>query len=58
MSERQACALFNLSRTAYRYQAKRSADEDFQEQLLALASKKLRWKFPKMFAYLRNQRYK
>ena len=57
MSERQACALLQLSRTAYRYQAKRRDDESIREQLLALASKKLRWGFPKMFAYLRNQGY-
>ena len=58
MSERRACALLNLSRTAYRYQAQKSDDQAIQEQLLALASKKLRWGFPKMFAYLRNQGYK
>lgn len=58
MSERQACALLNLSRTAYRYQAQKADDQAIQEQLLALARKKLRWGFPKMFAYLRNQGHK
>jgi len=55
MSERQACAMLQLSRTAYRYQSKASDDETIHEQLLALASKKPRWGFPKMFAFLRNQ---
>jgi putative transposase len=55
MSERQACALLSLSRTAFRYQAKPSEDESIRENLLALAARKPRWGFPKMFAYLRNQ---
>ena len=55
MSERQACALLDLSRSLYRYQAKPSDDEELSEQLLSLASRKPRWGFQKMFAYLRNQ---
>jgi putative transposase len=57
MSERQACALLNLSRSVYRYQARRSDDEELREQLLSLASRKPRWGFQKMFAYLKNQGY-
>ncbi len=55
MSERQACALLNLSRSVYRYQARPSDDEELREQLLSLASRKPRWGFQKMFAYLKNQ---
>jgi len=55
MSERQACALLDLSRSLYRYQAKPSDDEELSEQLLSLASRKPRWGFQKMFAYLKNQ---
>jgi putative transposase len=55
MSERQACALLDLSRSVYRYQARPSDDEELREQLLSLASRKPRWGFQKMFAYLKNQ---
>ena len=55
MSERQACALLDLSRSVYRYQAQPSDDEELREQLLSLASRKPRWGFHKMFAYLKNQ---
>jgi putative transposase len=55
MSERQACALLNLSRSVYRYQARPSDDEELREQLLSLASRKPRWGCHKMFAYLHNQ---
>ena len=55
MSERQACALLSLSRTAFRYQAQPAEEESLRENLLALAARQPRWGFPKMFAYLRNQ---
>jgi putative transposase len=55
MSERKACAMLDMSRSVYRYKAKPSDDEDLQEQLLSLASRKPRWGFQKMYAYLRNQ---
>ena len=55
MSERQACVMLNLSRSVYRYKAKPSDDEELREQLLSLASRKPRWGFQKMFAYLKNQ---
>ena len=57
MSERQACALLNMSRSVYRYQARPSDDEELREQLLNLASRKPGWGFQKMFAYLKNQGY-
>ena len=55
MSERQACVMLNLSRSVYRYKAKSSDDEDLREQLLSLASRKPRWGYQKMVAYLKNQ---
>ena len=55
MSERQACVMLNLSRSVYRYKAKPSDDGVLREQLLSLASRKPRWGFQKMFAYLKNQ---
>ena len=55
MSERQACVMLNLSRSVYRYKAKSSDNEELREQLLSLASRKPRWGFQKMFAYLKNQ---
>jgi putative transposase len=57
MSERQACAMMNLSRTVYRYKAKSSNDEELREHLLNLAARKPRWGFQKMVAYLKNQGY-
>ena len=50
--------MLNMSRSVYRYKAKPSADKELQEQLLNLASRKPRWGFQKMFAYLRNQGYR
>jgi putative transposase len=47
----------NLSRTAFRYQAKAADDDLIREHLLTLAARKPRWGFPKMFAYLKNQGY-
>ena len=47
--------MLNLSRSVYRYQSKPSDDEELREQLLSLASRKPRWGFQKMSAYLKNQ---
>ncbi len=55
MSERHACAVLNLSRSVYRYQAKPSDNEELREQLLSLAGWKPRWGCRKMYAYLKNQ---
>ncbi len=57
LSERKACNLLNISRTAYRYQAKKPADGEIRQQLQILAEWKLRWGFGKMRDYLRNQGY-
>ncbi len=54
-SERQACRTIQLSRCAYRYQAKKIADEPIEQELRQLAEKQPRWGCEKMTDYLRNQ---
>jgi len=44
-----------VSRCAYRYQAKRSADEPIAQELQQLADRQPRWGCGKMTDYLRNQ---
>mgnify|MGYP003732806499 CR=1 FL=1 len=55
LSERQACGMLNLSRSVYRYQAKKGGDEEIAGALLELASRKPRWGLGKMQDYLRNE---
>ena len=57
VSERRACRVVSLSRSAYRYQAKRSDDTAIQTQLTALAEQHRRWGFDKMMDWLRQQGY-
>ena len=57
LSERKACNLLSISRTAYRYRAKKPADDEIKQQLQMLAKRKPRWGFGKMRDYLRNQGY-
>jgi putative transposase len=47
--------MLNLSRSVYRYQAKKSGDEEIARALLELACRKPRWGFGKMQDYLRNE---
>jgi putative transposase len=54
-SERQACRTIQLSRCAYRYQAKKMADEPIAQELRQLAEQQPRWGCDKMTDYLRNQ---
>ena len=54
MSERQACRTIPVSRCAYRYQAKRTADEPLSQELRQLAQSQPRWGCAKMTDYLRN----
>jgi putative transposase len=49
--------LLKISRTAYRYQAKKPDDSEIQKQLQDIAERKPRWGFKKMYQYLRNQGY-
>lgn len=47
----------NISRSVYRYQSKKTDDEEIEKELLALAAQKPRWGFRKMLDYLRNQQH-
>jgi putative transposase len=58
LSERQACKVMNISRSVYRYQGKKTDDEEIEKELLALAGRKPRWGFRKMLDYLRNQQHR
>jgi putative transposase len=55
LSERQACRTIQVSRCAYRHQAKKTADEPIVQELRQLAEKQPRWGCGKMSDYLRNQ---
>ena len=57
LSERQACQMLQLSRSVYRYQARKSDDEEILQALSELAARKPRWGFRKMVDYLKNQGY-
>ena len=57
LSERQACGMLKISRSAYRYQAIKPDEDEITEQLLQIAERKPRWGFKKMADYLRNQGY-
>jgi len=58
LSQRQACRLLNISRTAYHYQPIKRDDGEIVEQLHLIAEMKPRWGFKKMYHYLRNQGYR
>jgi putative transposase len=55
MSERQACHMLDLSRTVFRYQAKRLEDGPIRESLRTLAVQNPRWGFEKMNDLLKQQ---
>jgi putative transposase len=57
LSERRACRLLGISRTAYRYQAKKVDDGEISEQLKTLKRKWPSWGFGKMFAWVRKRGY-
>lgn len=57
-SERRACRLFGLSRTASRYENQQSdADKEITDLLLRLADSHKRWGFGLMFRWLRRRGY-
>ena len=58
LSERHTCRLLGISRTAYRYQAKKQDDREIKKQLRQLAERKPRWGFGKMKDWLRNHGYR
>ena len=55
LSERRACRLLSVSRSVYRYQARRSDDQEVEQALLKLAQQHPRWGFDKMVDYLKHQ---
>jgi putative transposase len=57
LSERKACRLLSISRTAYRYRSKKPDEPEIRKQLQILTERKPRWGFGKMRDYLRNQGY-
>ena len=52
LSQRHACRLFRLSRTAWRYQRRMPDDGEIELALLQLAEKHVRWGFWKMYQRL------
>ena len=57
VSQVRACRVAGLSRSGYRYQARKADDAEIQEQLQQLATHHPRWGSRKMCAYLKNQGY-
>jgi putative transposase len=57
VSERRSCRLLDLSRSAYRYQAKKTEDQEIVQELPQLAERQPRWGYGKMIDYLRYQGY-
>ncbi len=55
LSERQACQTVQLYRSTYRYQAKKTKDEQIMQALRQLAESQPRWGYGKMTDFLRNQ---
>jgi putative transposase len=54
LTERQACKIMNLSRSVFRYEARKRDEQELAKELLAVAGRKPRWGFGKMADYLRN----
>jgi putative transposase len=57
VSERRSCRVLNLSRSAYRYQAKKTGDQQIEQELQRLANSQPRWGYGKMIDYLKYQGY-
>ena len=57
ISERRSCRILDLSRSAYRYQAKSIDDQRIKQELQRLANSQPRWGYGKMIDYLRRQGY-
>jgi putative transposase len=55
LSERQACHTVQLSRSVYRYEARRSVDAALAQELRQLADRQPHWGCSKMTDYLRNK---
>lgn len=57
VSERRSCRILGLSRSAYRYEAKKTDDLEIEQELRHLAEGWPRWGYGKMIDYLRHQGY-
>ncbi len=57
MSERRACRVLALSRSVYRYQAKKTDEPQIEQALRLLAEQHRRWGYGKMIHYLKHQGY-
>ena len=57
VSEVRVCRVIGMSRSGFRYQAKKPDDEKIIELLTEIAERKPRWGFKKMNSYLKNQGY-
>lgn len=57
MSERRACRLLELSRSAYHYQVKKTEEEQIEQVLQQLAEQHRSWGYGKMIQYLKQQGY-
>ena len=54
LSERRACRRLSVSRSVYRYQVCRAADQEVEQALLQLAQQPPPWGFDKMVDYLKH----
>ncbi len=57
VSERRACRVLALSRSVYRYQAKKTDEPQIEQALRLLAEQHRRWGYGKMIHYLKHQGY-
>lgn len=57
VSERRACGLLGVSRTAYRYKPKRTDDSEIEDVLHRLVERWPRWGFDKMRQWMKMQEY-
>ena len=55
MGVTRACGLIGISRSLYRYDAKRPADQDLQERLCELAAQKRRYGYRRLYVLLRRE---
>ena len=55
LSERHACGMLKISRTALHYQPKKQDDHEIAGALLEIAGRKPRWGLGKMIGYLNQE---
>lgn len=57
VSERRVCRILDVSRSAYRYQAQKTDEDQIAQELRQLAERKRSWGYGKMIDYLKHQGY-